>query len=202
MDTENTWFDYQVSGEEGDDNLTVKFQFKNGWEEGDAFSVDEPGKVVFDGQQLTADSAKMTGVFYEINKPIDSFSGKHSVVFTDFNKSDFKEEFEFKRLTLVSELPDTIHRNELVFEFNGLENEDYVRVVLTDTSFANDGINRLDTVLNSQIIISKIELNNLANGPIQLEFIREYERPILKRKEESGRLAITYKLKRQFILAD
>lgn len=202
MDTENTWFDYQVSGEEGDDNLTVKLQFKNGWEEGDAFSVDEPGKVVFDGQQLTADSAKMTGVFYEINKPIDSFSGKHSVVFTDFNKSDFKEEFEFKRLTLVSELPDTIHRNELVFEFNGLENEDYVRVVLTDTSFANDGINRLDTVLNSQIIISKIELNNLANGPIQLEFIREYERPILKRKEESGRLTITYKLKRQFILAD
>ena len=91
---------------------------------------------------------------------------------------------------------------ELVFEFNGLENEDFVRVVLTDTSFENDGINRLDTVLNNQIIISKAELNNLTNGPIQLEFIREYERPILKRKEESGRLAITYKLKREFILAD
>src|SRR3982751_3699325 len=91
MDTENTWFDYQISGEEGDDNLTVKLQFKNGWEEGDAFSVDEPGKVVFDGQQLIADSAKMIGAFYEVNRPIDSFGGKHNIVFIDFNKNEFKE---------------------------------------------------------------------------------------------------------------
>jgi len=201
-DPENIFFDYKITAEEGDDNLTVLLQYKYGDEEGYAFAIDKPGKVLLDGQPLAADSTKMTGVFYEAHKPIPAFAGKHAISFTSPGGAEYKEDFDFKPIILLSEVPDSIQRDDLVFEFEGLDSEDYIRVVLTDTSFENEGINRVDTVLNGQLIISRDKLSGLANGPVQLEFIREYERPVKNDTEAGGRLQIIYSLKRQFILID
>lgn len=196
------FFDYKITGQEGDDKLTVLLQYKYGDEEGKAFSVGEPLNVLLDGEQIPGDSTKRTGPFYEINKPIAGFTGKHTIAFIGPDKKEYKEEFEFKPMSLLSAIPENVQRGDLVFELDGLESEDYVRVVLTDTSFIHDGINRVDTVLNGQIIISKTELESLANGPLQLELIREYERPVNNGTEAGGRLQITYSLKREFILKD
>jgi hypothetical protein len=196
------FFDYKITGQEGDDNLTVMLQYKYGDEDGRAFAIKEPLKVLLDGEPIPGDSTKRTGPFYEINKPIASFAGKHSIVFTSRDNKEYKEEFEFKPLSLLSAVPESLQRGDLVFELDGLESEDYVRIVLTDTSFIHDGINRVDTVLDGQLIISKTELESLANGPVQLEFIREYERPVKNGTEAGGRLQITYSLKREFVLKD
>jgi hypothetical protein len=202
VDPDTIYFDYKITGQEGDDNLTVMLQYKDGDEEGKAFAIQEPFNVLLDGEPVPGDSTKRTGPFYEVNKPIAGFAGKHSIVFTSPANKEYKEEFEFQPLSLITVIPDSLQRDSLVFEFEGLESEDYIRVVLTDTVFENDGINRVDTVINGRLIISKNDLQSLENGPVQLEFIREYERPVKNGTEQGGRLRITYGLKREFILKD
>jgi len=201
-DPDNLYFDYQITAAEGNDNLTVLLQYRAGGEDGDGVSMADPGKIMLDGEMLLADSSKMTGTFYELHKPIAEFSGKHSIVFTDSNKKEYKEDFSFQPIFLLTRVADTAHRNNLVFEFEGLEAKDFIRVLMTDTSFANNGINRVDAVSNGRLVITKDDLDALANGPVQLEFIREYEKPVKNGTDEGGRLLITYSLKREFFLKD
>jgi hypothetical protein len=199
VNPESIYIDYKITGKEGDDNLTVLLQYRSGGEDGDAVSI---GNVIVDGEMLSADSAKMNGYFYELHKPIAEFSGKHSIVFTDINKKEYKEEFNFQPVVLLTTVADTVQRKDLILELKGLEAKDYVRVLMTDTSFVNNGINRVDAVMNGKLIISAAELETLANGPVQLELIREYEKPVKNGTEEGGRLFITYSLKREFFLKD
>jgi hypothetical protein len=199
LNPEAIYFDYKITGEEGNDKLTVLLQYRVGGEEGDAVSI---GNVTLDGEQMTLDSSKMSGVFYELHKPITEFKGNHTILFTGIDKKEYKEEFDFQPVVLLTLIADTIHRSDLEFEFKGLANNDYLRVLLTDTSFINDGINRVDMVQNGQLVISETDLEALANGPVQIEFIREYERPVRNATREGGRLLITYSLKREFFLKD
>lgn len=201
VNQENIYFDYKVTANEGDDMLTVMLQYRDG-EGGDAISIRETGTVRLDGEPVPEDSTKMTGAFYELYKPVDSFTGKHSIVFTDAEKNEFKEEFNFNPVVLKTKIADTIQRSELVFEFNGLDSEDYIRVLMTDTSFANNGINRVEIVRNGRLIISKNDLESLANGPTQLEFIREHDTPVKNGTKQGGRLQVCYSLKREFWLGD
>ena len=207
VNPEAIYFDYQVRGEEGNDYITVLLQFRFGGENGGTLSLEEPGKVELDGEVITPDSSKITGTYYEIQKPIEVFKGKHSIVFTGSDKKIVKNEFDFQPLSLLTAIGDTLRRSELVvgpivIGFNGLEKEDYIRVLLTDTCFTGDGINRLDTARDGRLIITKEDLKNLINGPVQLEFVREHERRVKNGTGERGKLQITYSLKREFILKD
>lgn len=199
MNPDELWFDYQVTGKEGNDNLTIMLQYKYGGEDGTAVAA---GKVLLDGEIFPADSAAMTGIFYELHKPIASFSGNHTLLFTGINKKQYKDSFNFRPLLLVKSLTDTLQRNDLVFNLVGLDKEDYISVLLTDTSFINNGINRVDKLIDGNLYISKTDLESLANGPVQLELVREQERMLKKGTKEIGRLLITYSLKREFFLKD
>lgn len=202
INPETIYFDYKITGEEGDDNLTVMLQYKNGGVDGDAVAIEEQGKVLLDGELLFADSAGMTGTFYEVYKPIATFTGKHSIDFLAGNQKNYTEKFDFQPFSFLAPIPDKFLRSNLVFDFKGLKDGEIVRVLLTDTSFASNGINRLDTVKNKQIIVTGKELENLVNGPVQLEFIKEFERPIKSGITTRGRLAISYSIKREFLLLD
>jgi 8-oxo-dGTP pyrophosphatase MutT (NUDIX family) len=199
-DPGHIYFDYKITGEEGDDNLTVMLQYREGGEDGDAIAPG--GKVMLDEEMLEYDSTKMGGFFYELHKPIAAFTGKHHIVYTGTDKKEYKEEFEFRPVVLLTVLGDTLPRSEMIVEFEGLEPEDHLRVVLTDTSYYNDGINRVDTVINGRLVITRSDLESLAPGPIQLNFIREFERPVKNGTEEGGRLQIVYSLHREFFLKD
>jgi hypothetical protein len=200
VNPERIYFDYQVSGEEDDSAVTILLQYRFGGATGTNLILDEPSKVELDGAIIPADSSKMTGAFYELRVPQRMFIGKHSIVFTANNKKQYKEEFFFLPVSLLTDMPDTIERNELVLKLNGLETEDYVRVLLTDTSRYSEGINRIDTVRNGQITITKQNLESLANGPVNLQLIREYERPVKEATEKGGRIAISYGLRSEFVL--
>lgn len=200
LEIDNIYFDYKISAEEGYDNLTVLLKYRDGDKTGEAFTPAVLENVKLDDEILVPDSSKLNGVFYEIQKPISAFSGKHYITFSTNDGSAFKEEINFSPISLITVIPENIHREDLVLDFAGLENEDYVRIVLTDTSFFNDGINRIDAVLNNQMILPKKDLDNLADGPILLEFIREFERPIKNAGEVGGRVRINYTLRRSFNL--
>ncbi|HEV7780501.1 MAG TPA: hypothetical protein VGO58_04500 [Chitinophagaceae bacterium] len=208
-DPDRIYFDYQVTGEEGNDNLTILLQYRDGGEDEDAISTGSSTSVTLDGEMIPPDSTRSGGIFYEMHKPIDAFTGKHQIVFTGPGKKEYREEFSFQPVRLLTVLPDTIHRADLVFEFEGLsggtpteETEGSIRVLLTDTSFINDGINHLEKAKDGRIVIPVTDLDRLANGPVQLVFTREIQRPVRKGTDEGGRLLITYTLKREFFLTD
>jgi hypothetical protein len=196
------YFDYKIWGEEDKEDVTVTLQYRFGGSNGTTLVLEAPARVELDGEQIPADSSKMTGAFYEVQKPLTEFTGRHLILFTDINKKEYGEEFSFKPFKLSRELPAELERGELVFDFEGLEPVDYVRVFARDTSFESNDINRIDTVKNGRIILTPADLYNLVNGPINIEFYKEDEKPVKNGTREGGRIAVTYGLKREFELKD
>jgi hypothetical protein len=196
------FFDYEVWAEEGKEDVTVNLQYRMGGKNGTTLVLDEPSKVILDGEQLKLDSAKVTGAYYEVQRPLSSFTGKHTINFTDVNKKEYNEEFEFTPFTLEPDVPSTLKRGDLVFNFKGLDSVDYLSVILIDTSFTSADINDVDTVKNGQLVIKADRLSALINGPIHLQFYREQMLPLKKPTKEGGKFMITYGLKRDFELRD
>jgi len=192
------YFDYTIVGDEDNNEVTVKLQYRSG---GRTWLIPQPGKVELDGEVMVADSSRRNGYWYEANKPLDEFEGRHQIVFTDEGKT-YKEVFDFNLMSLKTEIPGVVYRDDLVFEFNGLSNGDHIRVLLTDTGFYTRGIDRIDTVLNGQIMISRYDLDNVKDGPVTIEFYRETEQDLAEATERGGRLAMIFGLRREFELKD
>ncbi len=194
------YLDYSITGEEENEDITCKFQFRTRGSEGAALVLNSPAKIELDGEQLTADSSKLGGAYYEIQKPLAAFTGKHIITYTDLSKKEFTEEFEFTPLSLVGDIPTVISRNDFSFQLEGLEPEDYVTVVITDTVFGSDGIHQIDTVKNGRLVIAPEQLQNLANGPITLILSKETEKPLKNPGVEGGKITTEYSLRREFEL--
>lgn len=201
-DAEHLYLDYKITGEEGYDKLTILARFLYGGRNGESIFLESPYKIELDGEVLPVDSSVMAGPFYELNKTIAEFTGKHSFVFTGPGGEKQKEEFEFSPMSLLEEIPDTLQRGELIFELKGLEKEDFVRVLMTDTSVFNDGIDKLDTVYNGRLTIRAEDLENIGSGPVNLELIRERDQLIKKGDRIRGRLHFSYMIRRSFFLKD
>ena len=124
VNPEAVFFDYEVWAEEGKEDVTVNLQYRMGGKNGTTLILDEPSKVILDGEQLKVDSAKVTGAYYEVQRPLASFAGKHTINFTDLNKKEYNEEFEFTPFSLEPDVPSTLNRGDLVFNFKGLDSVD------------------------------------------------------------------------------
>jgi hypothetical protein len=196
------YLDYKIYGEEGNDSVTVVLQFHVGGEYGPTVGLDAPGKVMLDGQTVPVDSSSITGPMFVITKALNSFSGKHVILFVDPEAHQYRQNFEFRSFTLLSNIIDTIPRSRMILQFNGLRDLDYVRILMTDTSYDSDQINRIDTVIGNQTIISREDLLSLQNGPIQLECTREIEEPIENSPSGDGMISTSYTLRREFYLKD
>lgn len=202
VDPDAVFFDYSLWAEEGREDVTVKLQYRMGGPQGTTLILNKPSKVELDGEELLPDSAKLSGAYYEIQKPLASFSGKHTIIFTGLNRKKFREEFEFVPFRLEPDIPAILTRGNLEFSFTGLDSLDFIRVVLTDTSFESPDINEIDTVKNGKLIVPADHLSNVVNGPINLEFHMEYERPVKNGTKEGGRFTINYSLRRAFELKE
>lgn len=193
------FFDYKIRGEEKDSLVTVYIQFKEGGPNGTPVVLDDPAKVELDGELIRSDSAKLTGPYYEIQKPLVGFQGKHVISFMDPDEKKYDEEFVYRLFSLKTKLS-VVDRGDLTFDFDGLNDEDYIRISATDTSFSSKDINEIDTVKNGKLVIPAVKLKNLVNGPITLLLSKETER-IVHKKTEWGRIAISYTLQRNFELS-
>lgn len=194
--------DYKIEGEEGKDSITCIFQFKNNRFSPETFLLEDPAGVQLDGTAIQPDSTAFTGVYYEIQKPLQTFTGKHTIVFTDFDGHNHTEVFDFTPIRLKTAIPQTVKRQDMVLQLEGLKPVDVIRVVMIDTAFASEDINELDTVKNGTLFIKKQQLKAVANGPITLQLFKEEERPVKEAIEKGGQLAITYSLSRDFELRD
>ena len=200
-ENDDLYLDYQVSGNEDNEMLTVLLQFHRGSQHGSTVLLDQPSRVELDGTVVSADSTVITGPFYEVQRPLSDFAGSHQIIFIASSGKEYREEFVFQPVSLLNAVPDTIRRGDLVLELGGLKKGDRVRILMTDTSFTGEGINRIDTPENGRLIIPRQELNAVLSGPVNLEIIKETETR-LKKAPAGGRLFVSYGLKREFFLAD
>ena len=202
MDYGRLYFDYAITAEEDAGYATCVFQFKEGGEEGKAVNI-EPASVELDGQKLETDSAKLSGFFYEVQKPIDSFAGKHTIVFTAPGGKEYKNEFEFLPFTLEQELPEKIKRKPFFIQLKDFPpSAKSVRLLLLDTSFESSGFNDMVPVVNGKLTIDSSILRSVKKGPISLALYMEQQNPLQKKTIAGGSIFITYGLKRQFELID
>ncbi len=195
------YFDYNIKGDERDSNVTIYLQFKTGGPEGPARVLDDPANVTLDGERLTVHSAKVTGPYYEIQKPAASFAGKHSIIVTTENEKKYREDFEYRPFSFKTEPAAVLYRRNLVFEFQGLKPLDYIRFAATDTSFFSKDIVEIDTVKNGRLIISPDKLKNLVDGQITLLISKETDVPVKNGTRAGGRIVLSYGLQREAELA-
>lgn len=199
-DPDQIYFDYKIAAVEENEDITLLIQFRNESPFGKTILLEPPAGITLDGEPIPPDSSRMTGPYYETSRPKSGFSGDHTLIFTNTDGRTYEEVFSFRPFRLVSRIPAIVRRNDLQVELEGLDTLAFVRVLLTDTSFANPGINRLDTIRNGRVIISKADLERLSNGPIFLELIREIERPVTAGTSAGGQISISYALRREFSL--
>ena len=191
---------YSIRGEEGKEFVTAFFQFFDDPAER-ALVLKEPAKVFLDDNLLSPDSAKETGGFYEMQIPIEDFIGTHTIRFIDPENREHREEFSFIPFRLLKEVNDSLNRKDMVFEVEGLRDQDIVRVVITDTSFQSEGVNEMDTVISQRLDLRKY-LPAISNGPVTLYLFKEEERSLENSPSKRGTISITYSLKREFELKD
>ena len=199
---DQVFLDYSITAEEGNENVTCVFQYKYGGEDGKAINI-EPSKVELDGQPIETDSAKLSGFFYEVQKPLDSFAGKHSIVFTTPDNKEYRNDFNFFPFTLEKPLPEKLRRKPFTIQLKNFPpNEKAVRLLLLDTAFESSGYNDLVPVINGVIQVDRNILNSVRRGPVVLELYSEQEVPLRQRTLAGGRISITYALKAEFDLID
>lgn len=200
VNPETIYLSYKVSGDEDTEIATVQLQFRFGGPHGTTLVLTEPASVTLDGKPLTVDSSSFNGAYYEVMQPLSEFAGKHSIVFTGFDGKTYTEEFEYPLMRFKEELPERVKRGVLNLEMEGLKANDKVEVILTDTSYYSKDIARTDTIRSGRIHLSELDMENLVDGPIVLELIRQENRWITNAPDEGGRIQISYRMQREFVL--
>lgn len=201
--TDALYADYSITADEGAENVTCLLKFYRGKQLGDALYLEPPAGVSLDGAALTADSAGLSGTYYEVQKPLNGFAGIHTIVFKNAEGKEYKEEFNFQPFRMADDqLVETLTRGDRSIRLDGLAPVETIRVLVTDTAFSTPDINDVQTVRNGAVSISEAALRNVASGPVTLTLIKEEERPLKNAPARGGKLSITYSLSREFELTD
>ena len=200
--TDSLFFDYSVIAEEGREMVSCLFRFREGGLDGDPVTLSETVMLTFDGLEIAADSARMAGTFYEIMLPLNQFEGEHTVLFRAPSGREYTETFYFQPFSLKNELPATISRKNFKLELDGLAESDRVAIIVTDTAFLSNDLNRLDTVQNGVLSIPAEKLAEVINGPVVLQLHKEENKKLKNSPRQGGRLLISYGLQREFVLTD
>lgn len=195
------YYDYRIEGNEENDQVTCRFQYRLGGPNGTTLVMTPPGKVELDGQELKVDSAGFTGAFYELIRPVEEFSGHHTIAFTFPDEDPVREEFNFTPFRLTQEPPDVI-TDSLNLELTDFPVEQTpVHLVITDTAFQTTDVNQTVQVKNARLIVTKEMLSNLKTGPVTLEITKEEIKTLKNGNKPSGRMLISYGIKRDLNLA-
>lgn len=198
---DDIYFDFLVTGEEGNDSVTVLLKFKDYDEYGEPLSL-VPGQVMLDGQAIPADSSSMAGPYYSISRSLEGFRGRHSILVQLPDQKKYRNEFSFAPFRIQSPLPDTIKRSKLFLDLEGLGGGAVLRVLMTDTSFTGEGIHRIDSVWQNRIIFTRAEIQALEPGPVNLELTLESASALRNATRAGGQLRILYSIRREFWLRD
>lgn len=199
----NLFFHYDIQASDEWDDVTVKVQFRLEHVNGPVVRPSGITEILLDGRPLQAGDSRYTGPYYEIQWPRDAFTGVHVIEIKSSAGTESRDSFYFQPLTLV-DWPDTLRRGtDLRLQLSGLGRRDMVQVLITDTSFSHDGVERqLRTREDGLVMLPAATLEPLSPGPLRLMLTREFEDRITREKGPGGALTLQYQLQREGLLAE
>lgn len=197
------YLDYQAIGDEELGEIVVRLQFRSGGPEGEAILLGDSSRVLVDGKQLGADSSKMNGIYYEAGFPLQEFSGLHEIIFEHASGLQRRDSFYFPFFSLREELAASVSRaKDLELPLTQVEDNEALHIMLTDTSFYGRGVDRMDSIREAKVLLTRQDFSRLNNGPVHAVFYRELERALAGPGKWEGRLYLSYNISREFILTD
>jgi len=201
--TGKTFLYYSLSGEEGMEEMTCKFEFREGSAEGHSITLLPPASLTVDGQPVTGDSTRFSGAYYEKDLPISEVGQPHEVVFTAADGKSYREQLRFQPYGLKEELPASVRRAPFTLEIlNPPAEGSKLQLILVDTSFESTDVNEEVFIKNGSVAITDTMLTKLVNGPVVLELHLEETRKLQDAPRAGGRFTIFYAIKREFELQD
>jgi hypothetical protein len=201
VSTTPLYHEYRISAEEGAETVTANFLFKRNSENGAAILLEEPSRISLDGKPVQADSAGVSGIYYEAHFPVNEFAGDHEIRFTNADGKEKIERFSFTPFRLVSPAKEQISAKDFKLQFDGVEENEVLHIIVTDTAFTSEGLNLDDSVKNGGVDLSRRVLGKLAPGPIVLQVIKEARKP-LQNGKTGGFLQVSYSLRKEFELKE
>jgi len=192
---------YTTTYNETESNVNNMARFRFAGPDGTTLLLSDSSNVKLDGVAIMADSTKFLGAFYNIRKPVEGFTGKHTWSFTDINGKLYEETFSFEPVSLQTIIPAYIKAADLHLSFSGVNNGDSIRVALMDTS--KKGFDEILYAVNqNEIVIPAASFKNLKIGPLEITFSCKRSRPIKNCPKEGGLLLFEFNLRnRKTILA-
>ena len=186
---------YTIKYSEGNDKANVFAQFRFAGSNGTTLVLSTPSQLAFDEAIIKVDSSGGSGAYYEVNKPIANFYGKHHFIFTDLNNKKFDNDFSFDTFRLVN-VPASASKKQslnLSFESGTLQPGDYINVssANTDSSFSV----RYEPTSTKAINISSSDLMRQKNGEIKLETTLYRKINLQQNTAEGGEMEVRYTLK-------
>lgn len=191
---------YDINAEDGNTMATCLVRFYKDKSRRVTLDPEEYKSVELDGNEISIDSSRFSGVFYEVQIPVSEFEGKHTLTFTSKDNQQYKENFSFVPVKLLTDLNDPVSKATLILEMEGLQPNDKVRLVMIDTAFVSEGINQVEAVKNGQLVIEDRLLSTLKSGPVILEISKESETPLTSGL--NGIITATYTIRRSLFLKD
>ncbi|HRH61193.1 MAG TPA: hypothetical protein PL045_11515, partial [Chitinophagaceae bacterium] len=186
---------YLVTADNEQDSISFRAQFRFAGENGTTLVLSSPGYISFDGMEVPADSSKYEGAYYEKHFHKDGFAGNHSIIYTDLNGNQHKEEFKFHKITCSEDFAAVSKKKNWVIHLSGADEADKVDVSISDTSLSNNAIELKDVQAAKPITISADQLKELKTGPLEIEIKQTKEIPLKNATQEGGTFQLFYHIK-------
>jgi hypothetical protein len=192
------YYSLNIWGEEGNDSINCLFQYHSRKVDGPVIFPGEKAIVQLDNDVLKADSAKLSGPYYDLRKPKEGFNGNHLLQFTGTGNKLNKVQFTFNAFHPSTGWPVSIKRSSFQLKFKDFPSKpSVVRLSLVDTSFDTNDFNEMVTVENGKLQLTGSMLKDLSPGPISMEITLEEEK-----LEKNGKIWISYSIRREFELVE
>jgi hypothetical protein len=192
------YYSLNIWGEEGNDSINCLFQYHSRRIDGPVIFPGQKAIVQLDNEVLKADSAKLSGPYYDLRIPKDGFNGNHLLQFTGTGNKLINVQFTFNAFHPSPGWPVSIKRGPYQLKFKNFPlNPSVVRLSLVDTSFATNDFNELVDVENGRLQLTASMFKDLTPGPISMEITREEEKP-----DKNGKIWISYSIRREFELVE
>lgn len=194
------FLDYQVTGEEGADQVSVLVQFRERNSYGPTVELRQGAGIELDGNKLDFNKETRNGPIYIASRSLNEFKGSHQLIYTDSKGRKWRQDLIFSVFSLSgdSTLNRPIDSAGFVLTIRAEPAFNKIRVLLTDTSYAGKEIDKTLLVKRNQIHITKNDLKGLKSGPVQLELVAEKHHILERKGQANGALHVAYTLRREF----
>ncbi|CAN5393444.1 hypothetical protein BH10BAC2_BH10BAC2_49870 [soil metagenome] len=196
VNPETVYMDYYIRYTEGENSVNCLLQYRFAGENGTTLVLSSPSKVSIDGKEIKADSSEFSGAYYEKKFSAATFTGDHTIAFTDVNNKKRKEVFNFHRTRITNDILSANKQTDLVLKFENINERDIIEVNISDTSGVTENIVIKAKPVAGKLTISAAQLQSLSSGPCSLDIYKSVVQPLQQPIAEGGKLVIDYIIKK------